>query len=332
MMAFILQSLLWLLIAFILGLWLGRILRGIFCKATAGSGSYGAAVTGSASNYASDHQAFAARSGSMWSGSVSRVKPAKIPFADDVVSAGVPSNHSSFSRSGSGSTAALASGAAGSVAAGAAIAASASSNDSDHQAFAARSGSMWGGSVSRSTPAEIPFADDPPPAVAAGSEGGSGSNDSDHQAFAARSGSMWGGSVGRVKPAKRAFADDPVSAGGGSTAEPVIDADIGGFKSDNLQIIEGIGPKIKSLLHKNGIVNWSQLGNKSEADLRAILDRYGDKYQMIAPAIWIPQAKLAAAGEVDALITLQNKDGVSKLEKMMGADRSNGSGKFKRTT
>lgn len=284
MMAFILQSLLWLLIAFILGLWLGRILRGIFCKATAGSGSYGAAVTGSASNYASDHQAFAARSGSMWSGSVSRVKPAKIPFADDVVSAGVPSNHSSFSRSGSGSTAALASGAAGSVAAGAAIAASASSNDSDHQAFAARSGSMWGGSV------------------------------------------------GRVKPAKRAFADDPVSAGGGSTAEPVIDADIGGFKSDNLQIIEGIGPKIKSLLHKNGIVNWSQLGNKSEADLRAILDRYGDKYQMIAPAIWIPQAKLAAAGEVDALITLQNKDGVSKLEKMMGADRSNGSGKFKRTT
>ncbi len=112
-------------------------------------------------------------------------------------------------------------------------------------------------------------------------------------------------------------------------AGPVIDADIAGFQSDNLQIIEGIGPKMEALLHENGIVSWSELGDKSDDDLRGILDQYNDKYQMIDPSIWIPQAKLAAEGQVDELITLQKKDGVSKLENMIGSDRNSGFGSFK---
>jgi len=100
------------------------------------------------------------------------------------------------------------------------------------------------------------------------------------------------------------------------------------LKSDNLQIIEGVGPKMESVLHENGVKSWSDLAGKSEADLRAILDKYGDKYRIIDPSSWSAQASKAAAGDWDGLISLQkaldggkgdtgNNQTDSKLEKLM---------------
>ncbi len=109
-----------------------------------------------------------------------------------------------------------------------------------------------------------------------------------------------------------------------------IDSAIGDIEADNLQIIEGIGPKMESILHENGIATWSELASHSESDLRGILDQYGDRYRIINPESWIEQARLASLGKVDELIAFQKKDGVSKLETMINAGQKGGFGKYRR--
>ncbi len=80
-----------------------------------------------------------------------------------------------------------------------------------------------------------------------------------------------------------------------------------GLKDDNLQIIEGIGPKMESVLKENGVHTWSALGAKSTADLQGILGNYGDRYKIINPESWSRQAQLAASGEWMALSALQKE-------------------------
>lgn len=82
---------------------------------------------------------------------------------------------------------------------------------------------------------------------------------------------------------------------------------------ENLQIIEGIGPKIEELLKSNGVGTWQDLADKSEEDLRGILAGGGDAFRMHNPASWPQQARMAANGEWKELIALQqtldaNKD------------------------
>lgn len=98
--------------------------------------------------------------------------------------------------------------------------------------------------------------------------------------------------------------------------------------TDNLQIVEGVGPKMESVLKENGIHSWSALASNSPEDLKAILAKYGDKYtRIIDPQTWPQQAGLARDRQWEDLIQLQkeldtgrtggsgNTD--SKLEKIM---------------
>jgi len=101
------------------------------------------------------------------------------------------------------------------------------------------------------------------------------------------------------------------------------------IKPNNLQIIEGIGPKMESVLNENGITTWSQLAAKTVPELQQILDKYGNRYQIIDPTIWLEQVKLAAGGKVADLIKLQKIDGVSKLENMMYQGKRSGFAKYK---
>ncbi len=90
------------------------------------------------------------------------------------------------------------------------------------------------------------------------------------------------------------------------------------LKEDNLQVIEGIGPKMNEVLIENGITSWSVLAGKNHGDLKAILDKYGDKYRIIDPSDWPAQAALAARGDWDGLIAHQTADGSeSKAENLM---------------
>jgi predicted flap endonuclease-1-like 5' DNA nuclease len=86
---------------------------------------------------------------------------------------------------------------------------------------------------------------------------------------------------------------------------------------DNLQIIEGIGPKMEQVLKENGVANLKILANKSPNELRSILDKYGDKYKIIDPSDWTRQASLASNHKWEKLMNHQKADGSeSKAEKM----------------
>lgn len=102
-----------------------------------------------------------------------------------------------------------------------------------------------------------------------------------------------------------------------------------GIKADNLQIIEGIGPKMETVLHDNGVMTWSTLAHKTIPELKSILGQHGKKYQIVNPSTWIEQARLAADGNVNDLIALQKRDdNISKLENMLNANEKGGFGKY----
>lgn len=76
---------------------------------------------------------------------------------------------------------------------------------------------------------------------------------------------------------------------------------------DDLEIIEGVGPKIRELLHKAGISTFSQLAGASPARLQEILDRAGANFRLANPASWPRQAALCVQGDWAALRKLQDE-------------------------
>jgi len=69
----------------------------------------------------------------------------------------------------------------------------------------------------------------------------------------------------------------------------------------NLTAIEGIGPKIASILQKAGIQSFDQLAKTDVATLKTILAKAGKRYQKYDPSTWVQQAELAAAGKWEVL-------------------------------
>ncbi len=77
-------------------------------------------------------------------------------------------------------------------------------------------------------------------------------------------------------------------------------------KPDDLKKIEGIGPKIESVLNAAGITTYTQLANTSVADLDKIV-RQDAGITIAHPATWPKQAQMAADGEWDKLATYQDE-------------------------
>lgn len=73
---------------------------------------------------------------------------------------------------------------------------------------------------------------------------------------------------------------------------------------DNLQRIEGIGPKIASVLSSAGITTFDQLAKMDSDQIRAVL---AGQVRIFNPDSWPAQARLAAAGQWDALTSFQNE-------------------------
>ncbi len=76
--------------------------------------------------------------------------------------------------------------------------------------------------------------------------------------------------------------------------------------SEDLKIVEGIGPKIEGLLKDAGIKNWSDMAAANVETLQGVLDAAGDRYRLADPSTWAKQANLAAAGKWDELKTYQD--------------------------
>lgn len=74
--------------------------------------------------------------------------------------------------------------------------------------------------------------------------------------------------------------------------------------ADDLTALEGIGPKVASLLAGIGIISFEGLAQADYAAVRSALDAAGYKY--MEPAGWIEQATLAAKGDLEGLKKLQD--------------------------
>jgi len=74
---------------------------------------------------------------------------------------------------------------------------------------------------------------------------------------------------------------------------------------DDLQIIEGIGPKIEEQLNKHGITSWYALAETPVSRLQEILLGNGEKFRAHKPNTWPQQARLAHEGRFEELEALQ---------------------------
>ena len=87
--------------------------------------------------------------------------------------------------------------------------------------------------------------------------------------------------------------------------------------SDDLTLIEGVGPKIAETLAANGIMTFGELSSKTPAVISAIL---GPLYASHDPTTWPQQAQLAAAGQWDQLRAWQDELDGGRIVETAGAD------------
>lgn len=98
--------------------------------------------------------------------------------------------------------------------------------------------------------------------------------------------------------------DKPKSKGLGGM---VFATPLGKIKQDDLKIVEGIGPKIESLLNADGIYTWADLAAATADRLNKILSDAGPRFSLAVPDTWPQQARLAQEGKWDELKELQDK-------------------------
>jgi len=77
------------------------------------------------------------------------------------------------------------------------------------------------------------------------------------------------------------------------------------YLPSNLQVIEGIGPKIEPVLNKAKIKNWSDLAKTDLPTLQAVLKDGGKRFDLADPTSWSEQAGLLANGKWKAFRDLE---------------------------
>lgn len=77
--------------------------------------------------------------------------------------------------------------------------------------------------------------------------------------------------------------------------------------ADDLKVVEGVGPKIESLLNEGGIHTWADLADAPQEKIQAILDEAGPRYRIHDPATWAKQAELARDANWAELEEYQDK-------------------------
>ncbi len=78
-------------------------------------------------------------------------------------------------------------------------------------------------------------------------------------------------------------------------------------KPDNLKKVEGIGPKIESLINDIGVWTFRQLADTPVEKLQKMLDDAGPAYRIAHPDTWPEQAAMAADGKWNELKEWQDR-------------------------
>jgi predicted flap endonuclease-1-like 5' DNA nuclease len=106
------------------------------------------------------------------------------------------------------------------------------------------------------------------------------------------------------EPEPAASPEDKISEIGGS---PLVDTPprfINPDGKDNLQVIEGIGPKMAAALISAGLDSFEKLSNATEADIRAAIQAAGMRFAPSVPT-WPEQAGYAQRSDWDGLKEFQ---------------------------
>lgn len=75
----------------------------------------------------------------------------------------------------------------------------------------------------------------------------------------------------------------------------------------DLKVIEGVGPKLESILKDAGITTYEAIAKTPVAELKEVIQAAGPRYKSYDPSSWAEQALLADAGKMDALEALQSQ-------------------------
>ena len=78
-------------------------------------------------------------------------------------------------------------------------------------------------------------------------------------------------------------------------------------ESDDLKIVEGIGPKIEQILNDAGINTFAGLASTEVAAIKGLLEAAGNRYKAHDPTTWPQQAQMAADGKWDELKAWQDE-------------------------
>jgi len=78
-------------------------------------------------------------------------------------------------------------------------------------------------------------------------------------------------------------------------------------KGDQLEAIEGIGPKIAAVFRARDIRTFGDVAAKSPHELRRILDDAGHRFDLAHTDTWPHQARLLADGDVLAFVALTQR-------------------------
>lgn len=104
-------------------------------------------------------------------------------------------------------------------------------------------------------------------------------------------------------PAPLATAANPSGTAGAATAG----AAWAPYGQEQLEAIEGIGPKIAELLRAAGITTFRRLADTPTVELARILEQAGPRFRLADPATWCEQADLAARGDWAGFEALKEK-------------------------
>ena len=107
------------------------------------------------------------------------------------------------------------------------------------------------------------------------------------------------------KPAKKSKKNAASSEAAPDVAARTAETVAAPATPDNLEIIEGIGPKIAGLLAQHNITTFAALAATPAEQLRALLLAAGRRFAVSDPTTWPAQAALAAQGDMDALKAMQ---------------------------
>ena len=97
-------------------------------------------------------------------------------------------------------------------------------------------------------------------------------------------------------------------------AEEVVETPVAeAGAEDDLKKIEGVGPKIESLMKEGGLKTWAQVAAAAPESIKEILVAAGSRYQMHDPTSWPLQAGMAAEGKWEELEKWQDEHKGGKM-------------------